>query len=105
MAFPPDPEEIRLRLLSILRPPTHPWVWMRHRMEEIGPPKRRRKAPAIIGSKMIWPYRIVWRESLSGRGVIKVLKEERAIGTISYTERSERVSLVRLLESIIRGEK
>jgi len=105
MAFPPDPEEIRLRLLSILKPPVHPRVWMRRRGEEIGLLRRRRKAPAIMGSKMIWPYRIVWRESLGGRGVIKVLKEERAVGTISYIERSERVNLVRLLETIIRGEK
>lgn len=103
MTFPPDPEEIRLRLMRFLRPPVPPWVWMRHR-EEVEEP-RRRKEPALTGSRLVWPYRITWRESLRGKGVVKVLKEERTIGTTSYTTRGERINLVKLLEDIIGGRR
>ena len=105
MVFPLDPEEIRLKLMRLLRPPTPPWVWMKARDVESVEEPRVRKGPALVGSRMIWPYRITWRESLSGKGVVKVLKEEHVIGTVSYTERGERVNLVRLLGSIIGGEK
>ena len=103
MAFPPDPEEIRLRLMRFLRPPTSPWMWMKSREGEGEP--RARKGPARMGSRMVWPYRITWRESLTGRGVVKVLREERTVGTTSYMTRGERVNLVKLLEDVIGGRK
>jgi len=103
MAFLPDPEEIRLRLMRFLRPPVPPWVWMKSREEATEP--RARKGPSLTGSRMVWPYRIIWRESLKGKGVVKVLKEEYVIGTTSYTERGERVNLVKLLEDVIGGRR
>ena len=100
--FPPDPDEILDRLYRIIRPPIPPWMWMKEREEgEFAP--RRRKAPALTGSRMVWPYRIVWRQGATGRGVIKVLKEEKSIGTISYTDPNDRSRLVELLEDIVRG--
>ena len=105
MAFLPDPEEIRLKLMRFLKPPTPPWVWMKARDVESVEEPRVRKGPALVGSRMVWPYRIAWRESLKGKGVMKVLKEERTIGTTSYTSRGERINMVKLLEDIIGGRR
>jgi len=100
-----------LRLPRYLKPPPPPWLvqrWIEERevqLEELGLPweRRKRKPRAVTGSKMVWPYRITWAESPTGRGVIKVLKEERIIGSTSYLTRDERVRLVKLLEDIIKG--
>lgn len=97
--FPLDPDEILRRLFEIIRPPTPPKFFPR---PEAGPPRRRRVV-AGTGSKMIWPYRITWKESLAGRGQIKVLKEEHTIGVVSYMDRGERSRIVNLLESILKG--
>jgi len=95
--FPPDPDEVLRRLFEILRPPRLPKFFPR----EEGPPRRRRIV-ASIGSKMIWPYRITWKESPRGRGQIKVLRGERTIGTVSYLDATERMRLVKLLEDILK---
>ena len=95
--FLPSPDDILDRLLRILRPPIPLRFFPR---EE---PPRRRRIVAGTGSKMIWPYRITWKESPRGRGQIKVLKEERTIGTVSYLDATDRMRLVRLLEDIIRS--
>ena len=94
----PDPNEVLSGLFEILRPPKPPFFFP-HREE--GPPRRRRIV-ATTGSKMIWPYRITWKESPRGRGQIKVLREERTIGTVSYLDVADRMRLVRLLEDIIK---
>ena len=99
--FPPNPDEILRRLFEIIRPPTPPKFFPR-REEEEGPPRRRRVV-AATGSRMIWPYRIIWKESPTGRGQIKVLKEERTIGVAPYLSREERNRMVNLLEGILKG--
>lgn len=100
--FPPDPDEVLRRLLRIIKPPTPPKFFPRE--EEAGPVRRRRREIVGTGSKMIWPYRITWRESPTGRGQIKVLKEERTIGVTSFESRAERIRVVSLLEGILKGE-
>ena len=98
--FPPDPDDILDRLLRILKPP----IPLRFFPPREGPPRRRRIV-ASIGSKMIWPYRITWKESPRGRGQIKVLRGERTIGTVSYLDATERMRLAKLLEDLIKGGK
>ena len=97
--FPPDPDEVLRRLFEILRPPRLPKFFPR----EEGPPRRHRIV-ATTGSKLIWPYRIVWKESPAGRGQIKVLREEHTLGVVSYMDRGERNRIVSLLENIFKGE-
>ena len=97
--FPPGPDDILDRLLRILKPPIPLRFFPRR---EVLP--RRRRIVATTGGQMIWPYRITWKESPRGRGQIKVLKEERTVGMVSYLDRAERMRLVRLLEDIIKGE-
>ena len=70
--FPPSPDEVLRKLFRVLQPPRPPKFFPRE--EEEGLPRKRRVV-AGIGSKMIWPYRITWKESPAGRGQIKVLKE------------------------------
>ena len=108
---PPTPDEVFSNLMRILRPPLPPWLIQKfieereEQLEELGAPWeiRKRRGPASTGSRMAWPYRITWRESPSGRGQIRVLKEERIIGSVSYLSKESRMSLVNLLESIIKG--
>ena len=105
--FPPDPEEIEDRLLSIIRPPVPPWVWLKAKREqEVADPFRKhreRKPRTGMGRRVHWPYVIEWAESTSGRGQIKVLRDLKPIGTVSYLDRGERDQLSHLLEDIIRG--
>jgi len=96
--FPPNPNDILDRLFRILRPPIPLRFFPR---EEVLP--RRHRIVATTGSKMIWPYRITWKESPRGRGQIKVLRGERTIGMVSYLDAADRMRLVRLLEDIIKG--
>jgi len=95
--FPPDPDEVLRRLFEILRPPRLPKFFPR----EEGPPRRHRIV-ATTGSKIVWPYRITWKESPRGRGQIKVLRGERTIGMVSYLDAADRMRLVRLLEDILK---
>jgi len=98
--FPPGPDEILDRLLRILRPPRPPKFFPR--AVEEGLPRRRRIVTGT-GSRMIWPWRITYKESPRGRGQIKVLKEERTVGTVSFESRAERIRIMNLLGDIIRG--
>ena len=115
MAFPPSHEEIRDRLLTIVRPPPPPWLISRWQEEAeakrealgLGAPwerkeRRARKERPVHGSKMIWPWRIAWEESLKGRGQIKVLENERVVGNVSYEDLADRQRLLHLIESIVR---
>ena len=97
--FPPSPDEILRRLSRILRPPIPPKFFPR---EEEGLPRRHRIV-AGTGSRMIWPWRITWKESPAGRGQIKVLKEEYTVGVTSFMDKGERDRIVNLLESILKG--
>ena len=99
---PPLPDEILERLFRIIRPPVPPWTWMK-KQREVDEFTRRRKPKEVFGSRMIWPFRIAWAESTGGRGTIKVLKNERVMGTVSYLTSEDRAHLVNLLESIIKG--
>jgi len=101
--FPPNPEDIEERLLGILRPPLPPWLLSKiigAREEE---PGRRRRLPAMVGTKFFPPYEITWKESKSGRGQLKVKRYEKTLGTVSYLTPYERGTLVSLLMEIIRG--
>ena len=100
--FPPGPDEVLRRLFRVIQPPRPPKFFPRE--EEEGLPRRRRVVVGT-GSRMIWPWRITYKESPRGRGQIKVLKEEHTIGTASYTERGERINLVKLLEDVIGGRR
>ena len=109
--FPPDPDKIISDLLRVVKPPPPPWLIGRWREEAEARrqalglpepfPKRRRRN--LYGSRMIWPFRIAWEQSESGRGTITVLKEERPIGRVSYVDMGERRRLMELLENIIKG--
>ena len=101
--FPPDPDEILRRLFRVIRPPRPPKFFPRE-VEEGLP--RRRRIVAGTGSKMVWPWRIAWKESPRGRGQIKVRREDRGktVGTTSFETRDERIRLVNLLEGILKGE-
>jgi len=101
---PPLPDEIFDNLMRIIRPPVPPWIWMKQQ-REVDEFTRRRKPKEVFGSRMIWPFRIAWSESSSGRGVIKVLRNEKVIGTVSYMDRDTRISLVNTLEGIVKGVK
>jgi len=98
--FPPDPDEVLRKLFRVIKLPTPPKFFPH---EERGLPRKRRVV-AATGSKMIWPYRITWKESSTGRGQIKVLKEERTVGVTSFESRDERLRTVNLLEGILKGE-
>jgi len=103
--FPPSPDEVMRRLFRVIRPPTPPKFFPRGEEEE-GLPKRRRREIVSTGSKMVWPWRIVWKESSTGRGQIKVIREDkgRTVGTTSFESRAERMRVVTLLEGILKGE-
>jgi len=99
--FPLEPDELIERLFRILRPPTpphfHPQV-----EEEEGRLVRHRVVTGV-GSRMIWPWRITYKESPRGRGQIKVLKEEYTVGRVSFESRAERIRIMNLLEEILKG--
>ena len=98
--FPLGPDEVLRKLFKVLQPPRPPKFFSRD-VEE-GLPRRRR---VVVGtdSKMIWPWRITYKESLRGRGQIKVLKDERTVGTVSFESRGERIRIMNLLEGILKG--
>jgi len=109
--FPPDPDEVIHRLLKVIKPPPPPWLvgrWREEadvRREALGlpPPFRRgKRVRTLRGSKMVWPFRLIWEQSESGRGTISVLKDERTIGKVSYLEVAERQRLLNLLEAMIK---
>ena len=102
MAFPPDPEEIKNNLLRFIRPPIPPWMFKGKKGEDEAWSVRTRK-PRSSGFRWVGLYRIAWSETASGRGVIKVLLNERNIGNTSYLDRADRDRLVFLLESVILG--
>ena len=110
--FPPDPDEIIERLYRIIKPPPPPWLvgrWREEadaRREALGlPPPLRcgKRARVLRGSKMVWPFRLTWEQSESGRGTITVLKDEKTIGRVSYLDVAERQRLLGLLEAMIKG--
>ena len=104
--FLPDPDEITERLFRIIKPPIPPWLLQRFIEERElrgGDPPRRRRPPEVTGSRMIWPYVIEWKTSISGRGTIKVLRDEKTLGKVSYIDKAERDKLIGLLDNIIRG--
>lgn len=113
---PPDPELIKERLLRYIKPPTPPWLIQKFaeeaetRREELGlgaPWEKRkpRREKEITGHKMMWPYRIAWAESLSGRGQVRVLHNEKVIGAASYVDRNDKNRLLNILEAIIKSKQ
>ena len=120
---PPDLELIRDRLLKYLRvPPTAAQVGVWRKLAEqkrearyaqleamgLGAPweefGRNMRERTITGSKMVWPFRITWKEYQTGKGIMRVLENEKTIGLASYWDRVERERLVNLFTSIIMSQ-
>lgn len=99
--FPSGPNDILYRLFRVLQPPRPPKFFPRD-VEEEGP-LRRHRIVAGTGSRMIWPWRITYKESPRGRGQIKVLKDEHTVGVVLFESRADRIRLMNLLESILKG--